>query len=95
MRHPQIWSAPLPMPDALRDVDWFGSEFDILEDEPDVTHLSADLCREVPVAGRQVHDANFVATMLAHAEQRPLTFDQGDFRRNGDRISLIDPTRSN
>lgn len=90
----QIWSAPLPMSDALRDVDWFVSEFDILEDGPDVTHLLAELCREVPVAGRQVHDANIVATMLAHAEQRLLTFDQGDFRRYGSRIWLIDPTRS-
>ena len=90
----QIWSVPLPMSDALQDVDWFVSEFDILEEGPDVTHLLAELCREVPVAGRQVHDANIVATMLAHAEQRLLTFDQGDFRRYGNRISLIDPTRS-
>ncbi len=90
----QVWSAPLPMSAALRDVDWFVSEFDILEDGPRVTHVLAELCREVPVAGRQIHDANIVATMLAHAEQRLLTFDQGDFRRYGGRISLIDPARS-
>lgn len=90
----QIWSAPLPMSDALRDVDWFVSEFDILEDGPGVTHVLAELCRAVPVTGRQIHDANIVATMLAHAEQRLLTFDQGDFRRYGSRISLIDPARS-
>ena len=90
---PQIWSAPLPMSDALRDVDWFVSEFDVLEDGPAVTHQLAELCREIPVGGRQVHDANIVATMLAHAEQRLLTFDQDDFRRYGSRISLIDPAR--
>lgn len=83
------------MSDALPDVDWFVSEFDISEDGPDVTHLLAELCREVPVAGRQVHGANIVATMLAHGEHRLLTFDPGDFRRYGNRISLIDPTRSN
>lgn len=81
MTRSQIWSAPLPVSDALRDVEWFVSEFDILEDGPDVTHLLAELCREVPVAGRQVHYANIVATMLAHAEQHLLTFNQGDFRR--------------
>ena len=26
------------------------------------------LCRSVALAGRQVHDANIVATMLAHGE---------------------------
>ena len=90
----QVWSAPLPMSAALQDIDWFVSEFDILEDGPHVTHVLAKLCREVPVAGRQIHDANIVATLLAHAEQRLLTFDQGDFRRYGGRISLIDPARS-
>lgn len=88
---PQTWSAPLTMPDALRDVDWFTSTFDVLEDGPEVTRILTALCREVQVAGRQIHDANIVATMLAHAEGRLLTFDRGDFRRYGDRIALIDP----
>ena len=88
---PQTWSAPLAMSDALRDVDWFLSAFDILEDGPEVTRMLAALCREVPVAGRQVHDANIVATMLVHDEARLLTFDRDDFRRYGDRITLIDP----
>ena len=88
---PQTWSAPLPMADALRDVDWFLSTFDLLEDGPEVTRVLAALCREVSVAGRRVHDANIVATMLAHAEDRLLTFDFHDFRRYDDRITLIDP----
>lgn len=88
---PQTWSAPLAMSDALRDVDWFLSAFDMLEDGPEVTRMLAALCREVPIAGRQVHDANIVATMLVHGEGRVLTFDQEDFRRYGDRIAVIDP----
>ena len=90
----QIWSAPLPMSDALEDVSWLVSWFDILENGPNVTQELIDLCRDVPVAGRQIHDANIVATMLAHAEMRLLTFDQDDFRRYGDRIVLIDPAGS-
>ena len=89
---PQTWSAPLPASGALRDVDWFLSTFDVLEDGPAVTRTLTALCREVRVAGRQIHDANIVATMLAHGERRLLTFDAGDFRRYGDRIELIDPT---
>ena len=44
---PQTWSAPLAMSDALRDVDWFASAFDVLEDGPDVTRILTVLCREV------------------------------------------------
>lgn len=70
---------------------WFLSTFDVLEDGPEVTRVLAALCREVPVAGRRVHDATIVATMLAHAEERLLTFDLRDFRRYDGRITLIDP----
>ena len=89
---PQTWSAPLVMSEALRDVGWFLSTFDVLEDGPDVTRMLIALCREVPVAGRQVHDANIVATMLAYGERRLLTFDQDDFHRYHDRIEPVDPT---
>ena len=47
------------------------------------------LCREVPVGGKQVHDANIVATMLAHGERRLLTFNVKDFRRFGQRVELV------
>lgn len=91
---PQSWSAPLAMSDALRDVNWFLSTFDMLEDGPDVTRVLLGLCSNVPVAGRQIHDANLVATMLAHGERRLLTFDQSDFRRYKGRIVLVDPNSS-
>ena len=90
---PQLWSSPLGMPDALRDADWFLSAFDVLEDGPEVTRALTVLCREVPVAGRQIHDANVVATMLAHAETHLLTFDQEDFRRYANRVVLVDPAK--
>ena len=48
------------------------------------------LCREISVGGQQIHDANIVATMLAHGERRLLTFNISDFRRFEDRIELMD-----
>ena len=51
--------------------------------------MLASLCREVPVGGKQVHDANIVATMLAHGERRLLTFNVNDFRRFGQRVELV------
>ena len=47
------------------------------------------LCRVVPLAGKQVHDANIVATMLAHGRRRLATFNVKDFIRFGDRIEIV------
>jgi predicted nucleic acid-binding protein len=43
------------------------------------------------VGGRQVHDANIVATMLAHGETRLLTFNEADFRRFSSVIEIVAP----
>ena len=86
---PQIWASPLPVAEAFLDVGRYASAFEILEDGQAVTDLLASMCREVPVAGKQVHDANIVATMLAHGERRLLTFNVKDFRRFGQRVELV------
>ena len=77
------------MAEALLDASRYASAFEILEDGPAVADLLASLCGEVPVAGKQVHDANIVATMLAHGERRLLTFNAKDFRRFGQRVELV------
>ena len=86
---PQIWSDPLTLNEVLEDVDRLITNFDILEDGPAVTQTLVALLRDVAVGGRQIHDANIVATMLAHGENRLLTFDVSDFRRYGDWIELV------
>ena len=86
---PQPWAVGLTREEALADVGRFADAFEILEDGPAVTDRLLALCREVPVGGRQIHDANIVATMLAHGECRLLTFNTEDFRRYGDRIELL------
>ena len=86
---PQAWAVPSTRDDALDDVQRLMSRFEILEDGPAVTDSLVALCREVLVGGRQIHDANIVATMLAHGERRLLTFNSADFRRFGDRIELV------
>lgn len=61
----------------------------VLEDGPAVTTFLESLCCEVPLAGKHVHDANVVATMLAHGERRLATLNANDFRRYGDRIEIV------
>jgi predicted nucleic acid-binding protein len=41
-----------------------------------------------PSAGKQVHDANIVATMQGHGVRRLLTFSTSDFRRFAGIIDL-------
>ena len=87
---PQTWPIPVTREDALDDVNRLMGAFEILEDGPVVTETLIELCRDVSVGGRQIHDANIVATMLAYGEGRLLTFNTADFRRYGDRIELVD-----
>ena len=86
---PQIWPVAISREEALHDVSRLTGSFEVLEDGPVVTDLLETLCRDVPAWGRQIHDANIVATMLARGERRLLTFNTADFQRYGDRIELM------
>jgi predicted nucleic acid-binding protein len=77
---PQTWILARTTPEAA-----------VAEDGPAVWDQLVDLCRRFDFGGRQVHDANIVATMLAHGESRLLTFNGGDFRRFGALIQVIAP----
>ena len=86
---PQSWSPAVPMEAALAQVAELEAKFEILEDGPRVAERLVVLCQEVPLGGKQIHDANIVATMLAHGERRLMTFNAADFRRYGERIELV------
>jgi predicted nucleic acid-binding protein len=88
---PQLFLNPVPMAEALADVAGFATDFELLEDGPEVGRRLMELCRLVLIAGRQVHDANIVATMLAHGEDRLLTLNRSDFRRFEPRIEIVEP----
>ena len=47
-----------------------------------------DLLATYPTGGRQVYDANIVATMLCHGLKRLLTFNTADFQRFSSLIDL-------
>ena len=85
----QPWPVNITREEAFEDVSRLIGSFEMLEDGPAVTEWLVALCRDVAVGGRQIHDANIVATMLAHGERRLLTFNVADFRRYADRIELV------
>ena len=86
---PQSWPVPITREEALEDARRLLEIYEILEDGPVVTDLLLDLCGRVPVGGKQIHDANIVATMLAYGERRLLTLNIADFRRYEERIELV------
>ena len=87
---PQSWRVGIDREEAVDDANSLLANFEVLEDGHEVTEVLLSLCRAIPVGGRQIHDANIVATMLAHGERRLLTFNTRDFRRFGGRIELVD-----
>ena len=88
---PQLGVPPLGMTQALADVERFERAFEFAEDGRDVFLKLRFLLRDIPVGGKQVHDANIVATMLAHGLARLATFNTADFRRFGEHIEVVFP----
>ena len=86
---PQTWPVAITREHALEDIERLADTFEVLEDGPTVTDWLLLLCRRLPVGGKQIHDANIIATMMAYGERRLLTFNVADFRRYLDRIELV------
>ena len=91
MTRQQIWGKALTLAEATADAVTFARRFTVLEDGPPVWDQLIELSRRCSFGGRQVHEANIVATMLAHGERRLLTFNEADFRRFGALIEIIKP----
>ena len=60
----------------------------VLEENVDVLRECLRLVQQFDVHGKQVHDCNIVATMLAHGIRHLLTFNVADFRRFGPLIAI-------
>ena len=88
---PQSWSRAFTLAEATTDTDALTARFAVLEDGQAVWDELMALTRSFVFGGKQVHDANIVATMLAHGETRLLTFNEPDFRRFGTLIEVVVP----
>ncbi|MHB8764627.1 MAG: type II toxin-antitoxin system VapC family toxin [Deferrisomatales bacterium] len=81
LSRPQTFSKPVPTSALSSDVRRFEQAFRVADEESRVTRALLDLVERVPAAGRQIHDANIVATMVAKGIGRVLTNNVGDFER--------------
>jgi predicted nucleic acid-binding protein len=83
-----LFREPCPVPILAERVRYFQSRFHVAADSPPVMEKLLDILVRVPVGGKQIHDANIVATMLVHDVTHLLTDNVEDFRRFN---SLITP----
>jgi predicted nucleic acid-binding protein len=79
---------PVPIASLVTDIVRFQAQFRIAEDGPVVTANLFVLLQSIPFGGKQVHDANIVATMQAHGLRRLLTHNTADFVRFGALIQI-------
>lgn len=89
MSRPGALTAPLSMSTLISDVQSFQTHFFLAEDGPAVTTHLLNLLAAISCAGKQIHDANLVATMLAHGIPKLLTHNVADFTRFAAHITVI------
>jgi predicted nucleic acid-binding protein len=85
----QTFGPPHSPADLAADIRFFRGAFLIAEDDWRVTERLLLLMQQVPVGGKQIHDANIVATMLVYGVQRLLTNNVADFNRYSGLITIV------
>lgn len=75
-------------PDAIANVRVLRARLNLLAEDIKVSDRLLELLETVECAGKQVHDANVVATMLVHGIDTVVTMNVDDFARFGDRVHV-------
>lgn len=89
LTRPQAFVNPRPIEIVIARVRFFQAQFRVAEDNYQVTERLLTLMEQIPVGGRQVHDANIVATMLAYGVEQLLTHNVADFNRFSEFITVL------
>jgi predicted nucleic acid-binding protein len=87
MTRPQAFEN-LPKTTVLEQIEQFTTRFDVADDIPVVTGKLLDLLANYRLGGKQVHDANIVASMQAYGIPALLTHNTKDFERFADVIRI-------
>jgi predicted nucleic acid-binding protein len=86
---PQTFSTASPATDVIRLITFFEHRLRIAEDTSDVTAHLLTLLQQIPMGGKQIHDANIVATMQAYGITHLLTHNVADFTRFQPLITIV------
>lgn len=86
---PQMYNPALSQSLVLEQVEDFRKSFHILPDSAQVLEKFLELVGKVTVGGKQIHDTNIAAVMLANDLTELLTHNVKDFERYSTYIQLI------
>lgn len=89
MTRPNTLTSPIPINALVEDVRDFATHFQVADDTSAVTEKLLALVEQVEVGGKQLHDANIVATMQAYEVQHLLTHNAADFARFAHLITVL------
>ena len=79
----------LSVADVLAHLRLIEASYTVADDDAATTRRLFDLVEQIPVSGKRIHDANIVATMLAHGIGRLLTHNRADFERFSGIIEVV------
>lgn len=86
---PQSFMHPMTIDQVEQRVQTMQLLFQIADDTSQVTQQLLALLKAYPTGGKQVHDANIVATMLVFGIPTLLTANVDDVHRFADRITIV------
>ncbi|MDZ7959760.1 MAG: type II toxin-antitoxin system VapC family toxin [Aulosira sp. DedQUE10] len=89
LTRPQQFVNPLPIAIVIQDLRYFSNRFRVAKDGSQVTERLLTLMETIPSGGKQVHDANIVATMLVYGIPQLLTHNTNDFARFSSLITVL------
>ena len=89
LSRPQTFSNPQPADVLIQDVRHFEEWFSVADDGPAVTAKLLEIIGGFAVGGKQVHDANIVATMITNDIRVILTHNTDDYARFSGLISVL------
>ncbi|MDZ4770519.1 MAG: type II toxin-antitoxin system VapC family toxin [Chloroflexota bacterium] len=87
--HPRTLTEPLTIEQVVQEIEVAKPLFRVADETEAVRDKLLELLRQYPTQGKQVHDANLVATMLAYEIDTLLTLNVDDLKRFEDKIKII------
>lgn len=91
LSRPQTCSQPQVWATLAADVEQLERQLLVDGEDEQVTAALLALGQIVPVGGKQVHDANIVATMMVHGITTIVTFNAADFSRFARQVTVTEP----
>jgi predicted nucleic acid-binding protein len=86
---PQSFMQPVNGPVAAQQLQVFTGQFQIADETASVTLQLIKLLQTLSIGGKQIHDANIVATMMTYHVSHLLTHNVSDFNRYQHLITII------